>query len=313
MSMKPGATWSPVASMTRRPCSGAISPSAAMRSPTRPTSARKAGAPVPSSTVPPRTTRSNEGAATTRGARPRASPATAIEVRPRKRRRSVLMVPFVARSRLLQGVPVPVAAARSAAKEKCIWAMRQPPPRFSSTPVQRVSSQQDGLPSHSPQSSRMAENQATSPERARVIAEVADLEAGRLEPGVHPEVEHLHERVPARDGALRVGVEDEEVGVAGDDALEERAVLGEGPANRGADRLLDGRALPVGGGPVQCVGGRDGNAERRDRHEPLARHGVLPGASAPRQELREGRAPGSAPVPRGMGLCGRASCRRSPR
>src|SRR5271157_1318518 len=42
------------------------------------------------------------------------------------------------------------------------------PPRFSSTPVHRMSLAPVGLPSHSPKSSSVAEYQATSPERDRL-------------------------------------------------------------------------------------------------------------------------------------------------
>ena len=73
MSMKPGATTRPVASMARPaspPRSGAI---AVMRSPVSPTSARRPGLPVPSSTVPPRISQSN---AMARVSAPPAAPGT---------------------------------------------------------------------------------------------------------------------------------------------------------------------------------------------------------------------------------------------
>src|SRR5919201_2274848 len=56
MSMKPGATTCPPASRVRLP--SRLSPTALMRSPVTATSARRPGAPLPSSTVPPRMTRS---------------------------------------------------------------------------------------------------------------------------------------------------------------------------------------------------------------------------------------------------------------
>src|SRR5688500_20411840 len=54
--MKPGVTWQPPASTTLRPSS--LSPIAVMRSPVMATSARRGGAPVPSTTNPPRITMS---------------------------------------------------------------------------------------------------------------------------------------------------------------------------------------------------------------------------------------------------------------
>src|SRR5262245_9922767 len=56
MSTKPGATTQPEASSVRAPARPL--PTAAMRSPSIATSARRAGAPVPSTTLPPRITRS---------------------------------------------------------------------------------------------------------------------------------------------------------------------------------------------------------------------------------------------------------------
>ena len=53
----------------------------------------------------------------------------------------------------------------SAANEKCICTNCQRPSRSSRTPVQRVSFQHPGSPSQVKQSSRIAENHATSPER----------------------------------------------------------------------------------------------------------------------------------------------------
>src|SRR5262245_48212642 len=58
-SMKPGATVRPVTSITRRASARARSATAATVSPWMPTSARRPGAPEPSTTVPPRSTRSN--------------------------------------------------------------------------------------------------------------------------------------------------------------------------------------------------------------------------------------------------------------
>ena len=58
MSMKPGATTRPVASMRRLARAPERSPTAAIRSPITPTSARRQGAPVPSTTRPPAKTRS---------------------------------------------------------------------------------------------------------------------------------------------------------------------------------------------------------------------------------------------------------------
>src|SRR5215470_8470222 len=54
MSMKPGATTLPVASMTRAAWPLSDGATAAMRSPSTATSARRAGAPLPSITAPPR-------------------------------------------------------------------------------------------------------------------------------------------------------------------------------------------------------------------------------------------------------------------
>jgi hypothetical protein len=54
LSMKPGVTWQPLASNTRSPDSGARSGAMRRITPLRTrTSARRAGAPVPSITVPP--------------------------------------------------------------------------------------------------------------------------------------------------------------------------------------------------------------------------------------------------------------------
>src|SRR4030095_14537215 len=55
MSMNPGATTLPVASITRAASPASDGAIAAMRSPSTATSARRAGAPVPSITAPPRT------------------------------------------------------------------------------------------------------------------------------------------------------------------------------------------------------------------------------------------------------------------
>src|SRR2546421_2354226 len=54
MSMKPGDTTLPVASMTRSAWPASVGATAAMRSPSTATSARRAGAPLPSTTEPPR-------------------------------------------------------------------------------------------------------------------------------------------------------------------------------------------------------------------------------------------------------------------
>src|SRR5687767_14502304 len=54
MSMKPGVTVLPVASMTRAAWPSSDGATAAMRSPSTATSARRAGAPLPSTTEPPR-------------------------------------------------------------------------------------------------------------------------------------------------------------------------------------------------------------------------------------------------------------------
>src|SRR5919198_2757493 len=54
MSMKPGATTLPVASTTRAASPASDGATAAMRSPSTATSARRAGAPEPSTTEPPR-------------------------------------------------------------------------------------------------------------------------------------------------------------------------------------------------------------------------------------------------------------------
>ena len=59
MSMKPGATTWSAASIRRRAVAFERSPTAAMRSPAMPTSARNQGAPVPSTTRPPAITRSS--------------------------------------------------------------------------------------------------------------------------------------------------------------------------------------------------------------------------------------------------------------
>src|SRR5882724_4358391 len=61
MSMKPGVTVSPATSRVRPAPSDARSPTASMRAPVMPTSARRGGAPVPSRTVPPAILRSNTG------------------------------------------------------------------------------------------------------------------------------------------------------------------------------------------------------------------------------------------------------------
>src|SRR5437870_2624780 len=53
-SMKPGATMQPLASTTAAPTAGRSAPMAAIRSPSISTSAVLRGAPVPSTTVPPR-------------------------------------------------------------------------------------------------------------------------------------------------------------------------------------------------------------------------------------------------------------------
>src|SRR3954470_3653227 len=58
--MKPGVTVLPVASMTVA-ASAVTSPTCTMRSPCTPTSARRAGDPVPSTTAPPRITTSSTG------------------------------------------------------------------------------------------------------------------------------------------------------------------------------------------------------------------------------------------------------------
>ena len=58
-SMKPGATTSPVASMRSVPSPAAILPIASTRPPLMPTSARRGGVPVPSTTRPPVITMSN--------------------------------------------------------------------------------------------------------------------------------------------------------------------------------------------------------------------------------------------------------------
>src|SRR5258708_29255921 len=62
--MKPGETTWPVASIVSRAVAAARSPTASMRPSRIPTSARRAGAPVPSRTSPPRIRRSSA----TRGA-----------------------------------------------------------------------------------------------------------------------------------------------------------------------------------------------------------------------------------------------------
>src|SRR5687767_8158926 len=59
MSMKPGATTNPRASTVRAALAAARSPISAILSPRIPTSTRRAGAPEPSNTSPPRITRSN--------------------------------------------------------------------------------------------------------------------------------------------------------------------------------------------------------------------------------------------------------------
>jgi hypothetical protein len=53
MSMNPGVTVRPAASIVRPAGSAERSPTVVMRSPVTPTSARRAGAPVPSMTSPP--------------------------------------------------------------------------------------------------------------------------------------------------------------------------------------------------------------------------------------------------------------------
>ena len=71
MSMKPGATTCPAASVTRAPSAARSRPTAAIRPSRTSTSARRSGAPVPSTTVPPRMSRS----ALTCGGAPSRSPA----------------------------------------------------------------------------------------------------------------------------------------------------------------------------------------------------------------------------------------------
>ena len=58
MLMKPGATALPVASISRRAVPAAFGPTYAMRSPRMATSPATPGDPLPSYTVPPRTSRS---------------------------------------------------------------------------------------------------------------------------------------------------------------------------------------------------------------------------------------------------------------
>src|SRR5260370_23886305 len=62
MSMKPGVTVRPLASMVRPAGSRERSPTAVMASPVTPTSPRRAGAPVPSMSCPPVILRSSTGA-----------------------------------------------------------------------------------------------------------------------------------------------------------------------------------------------------------------------------------------------------------
>src|SRR4051812_2220705 len=61
MSTKPGATMQPSASMVRAAAASASRPTAATRPSRTPTSAVYAGSPEPSTTVPPRTSRSSSG------------------------------------------------------------------------------------------------------------------------------------------------------------------------------------------------------------------------------------------------------------
>ena len=61
-SMNPGATIMPPASITRAPSAARFAPTATMRSPSMRTSALKRGAPVPSMTVPPRSSKAGESA-----------------------------------------------------------------------------------------------------------------------------------------------------------------------------------------------------------------------------------------------------------
>src|SRR5689334_2576333 len=68
MSMKPGATTSPVASISRLADPGSERPTATMRSPRTATSPRNHGLPVPSTTVPWRRSRSYSGSAADPGA-----------------------------------------------------------------------------------------------------------------------------------------------------------------------------------------------------------------------------------------------------
>src|SRR6266542_5144216 len=58
-SMNPGATILPLASISHAACAPSRLPTAATRSPSIPTSARTHGAPVPSTTLPPRITKSS--------------------------------------------------------------------------------------------------------------------------------------------------------------------------------------------------------------------------------------------------------------
>ena len=87
MSTKPGQTWRPAHVDRARGLVGAISPTAAIRSPWTATSAGKAGAPVPSTTVPPRKTTSKAGAASTRPGRQADNATRAVPPSVRKRRR----------------------------------------------------------------------------------------------------------------------------------------------------------------------------------------------------------------------------------
>src|SRR5579862_1265925 len=63
--MNPGATHLPCTSTRRTAVSRERSPTAVIRSPVTPTSARKTGAPLPSATEPPARIRSNRGASNT--------------------------------------------------------------------------------------------------------------------------------------------------------------------------------------------------------------------------------------------------------
>src|SRR5262245_28221361 len=102
-STKPGATTRPLASSTCVAVALARSPTAAMRSPRMPTSAARAAAPVPSTTWPPRISRSNGCCAALAAANSASAATTGARAKvPRGERRIAAMLRLLAGARLRQ-------------------------------------------------------------------------------------------------------------------------------------------------------------------------------------------------------------------